>query len=87
MHKWSKATIQEIADYFNPKIRGWIAYYGKFRIRNLAVVFIAFHRRLAKWALHRYKLKFYSKAIQFIKNVFKSNPNLFVHWTAGFKNI
>ncbi len=87
MHKWSKATIEKIADYFNPKIRGWIAYYGKFRKWNLAVVFNAFHLRLAKWALHRYKLKYYSKAILFIKNVFKSNPNLFVHWTAGFTNI
>ena len=29
-HKWTLSDITRIADEFNPKIQGWINYYGRF---------------------------------------------------------
>jgi hypothetical protein len=86
-HLWSRASIEEIAGYFNPKIRGWIHYYGKFRKSNLYIIFKTFHLRLAKWAVGKYKLKFYVNAFKLLKRICKTKPNLFAHWTAGFRSI
>ncbi len=34
-HQWTNSTIEEIAKTFNPKLRGWLNYYGKFRLYSL----------------------------------------------------
>ena len=34
-HKWTNSDIYRIANYFNPKIEGWINYFGKFGKREL----------------------------------------------------
>ena len=34
-HRWTERSIEEVAEHFNPKLQGWINYFGKFRIRNL----------------------------------------------------
>ena len=31
IHRWTNVSIEDIARTLNPKIRGWIYYYGKFR--------------------------------------------------------
>ena len=38
-HKWTSSDITRIAQAFNPKIRGWINYYGRFRKHMLMRIF------------------------------------------------
>jgi RNA-directed DNA polymerase len=80
--RWSTATIEEIARIFNPRIRGWINYYGKFRKYNLYRIFRRFRFHLMKWVTCRYKNFRTSKrkAYHWIKEQKKQKPNLFYHW-------
>jgi RNA-directed DNA polymerase len=86
-HLWTTTSITQIAEKFNPKIRGWINYYGKFRKYNMMRIFKIFHWRLIKWAVCRYKRFRNSmhKAGRWIRQLARSYPNLFVHWLHGFK--
>jgi group II intron reverse transcriptase/maturase len=85
-HRWTGSDITRIANEFNPKIRGWLNYYGKFRIHKLMRIFHIFHWRLIKWAVKRYKRFGNSmhKGGRWLRNLAVSNPTLFVHWQHGF---
>ena len=87
-HRWTTRDIGYIANEFNPKIRGWINYYGKFRIHKLMRIFRIFHWRLIKWAVRKYKRFGGSmyKAGRWLRNLAVSYPGLFVHWQYGFSN-
>jgi len=85
-HRWTSNTIEGIAAELNPQLRGWINYYGKFRPSAMSFIFQVFHSRLIKWIMNRYKsLRNRIKlAYEFLKNVQKTNPRLFVPWQHGF---
>lgn len=81
-------SIEEIAEFFNAKIRGWINYYGRFRKHRLNPLFRIFKGRLIEWARRRYKRlrKSYIKASKWFYNFKKNNSKLFAHWGRGFIN-
>ncbi len=86
-HQWTGRTIYEIASIFNPKIRGWLNYYGKFQPYKLNRIFGIFNKRLIKWAVKKYKSFKGSmrKAGNWIRATAKHYPNIFVHWQHGFQ--
>ena len=86
--RWTNRSINEIAEFFNAKIRGWINYYGKFRKHRLNSVFRIFESRLIEWARRRYKRlgKSYVKASKWFYRFKKNNSRLFAHWERGFTN-
>ena len=71
VEKLSFKSIVGIAQYLNPMIRGWINYYGKFRISTLHKVFRLLNKRLVRWARKRYKRYKTSlkRAFQWLKRV------------------
>ena len=85
---WTGRSIEEVANYFNPKLQGWLNYYGKYRRRNLSKLFKIFHERLTNWVRKRYKKlnKSYIKACKWLRGYKAKNPQLFVHWKYGFIN-
>ena len=85
-HKWSTATIEDIAEILNPKIRGWMQYYEKFQRKSLSTVFHRLHNRLVKWVLNRYKRFKGSRkrAFEYVKKIHKYYPYLFYHWQVGY---
>jgi RNA-directed DNA polymerase len=89
LRRWIKATIEEIAAQFNPQLRGWINYYGKYKKHQLNRVLRRFHFHLMKWVLNKYrKFKASTKrAYEWIKTERDRNPNLFYHWKAGFRTM
>ena len=84
IQRWSTRTIEEIAKELNPKIRGWINYYGKYRPSKLASIFKQFHKRLIKWMKNKYKslLRSTRRAYSLLK---ETQPTLFVHWASGYR--
>jgi group II intron reverse transcriptase/maturase len=83
-HNWVSKDIHELANALSPMIRGWINYYGNFRISELQRVFRFLNYRIAKWARRKYKLKTYAQSYGWLKRITKLYPNTFVHWTYGF---
>lgn len=84
IHKWMSYDIHGLANALSSKIRGWINYYGKFRISELQSLFRLLNIRIAKWARWKYKLKTYSKSYGWLKRIIRWYPNTFVHWQYGF---
>ncbi len=81
-------SIVGIAHHLNPKLRGWIRYFGKYRGYSLSKVFYILRVKLARWARYHYKryrtnLK---KAYRWLDRVRAQFPNLFYHWQVGYSN-
>jgi RNA-directed DNA polymerase len=85
-HRRTELSIYHIAEFFNPKIRGWINYYGKFRLMMLMRTFRLFNWRLIKWAVRKYKRfnRSMYHAGDWLRNLAKCYPGLFIHWQYGF---
>jgi len=81
----SELSLQEVADWLNPMIHGWINYYGKFNKSALKPVMRQINFTLIKWSMNKYKAFRYSKAkaTQFMIETFESRPWLFAHWKQG----
>lgn len=83
IHRMVQVPLSRIAGMINHKIRGWINYYGKFRLSGMAKLFRTLHRRLAKWLRNKYR-RFHRKpweyANRYLRNLARDYPNLFEHW-------
>lgn len=77
-------SLNEIAKQFNPVLRGWIEYYGRFNRSALYPVFRHFNKTLVAWSMRKYKnLKGKMRAVSFVENIAKRQPYLFAHWKIG----
>lgn len=83
LHRWPDKSLQEIADFVNPVVRGWANYYGRFYRSELATaVFEQINEYLIRWAMQKYKRMRRSprRAGRFLAGIARSQPDLFVHW-------
>ncbi len=85
----SEAGLMEISQKYNPILRGWYQYYGKYRPSDLQPVWRHFDRTLVAWAMAKYgHLKGHKiRASHFINKMAQKQPHLFIHWSlAGGKS-
>jgi len=82
----SHKSIVGVALFLEPYIRGWVNYYGKFRLSALNPIFQLLRRRLVWWARKRYKRykTNLNKAYDWLKRVKEQFPTLFYQWRLGF---
>ena len=79
-------SIVGVAQFLEPYIRGWVNYYGKYRLSAMNSVFQLLKRRLVTWARKRYKRYKTSltRAYAWLERVRVQFPGLFYHWRLGF---
>jgi group II intron reverse transcriptase/maturase len=79
-------SIVGVAKYLDPYIRGWIQYYGRFRISMLNPLFQLLRRKLVQWVRKRYKRyrKSINRAYDWLKRIRIQFPSLFYQWQLGF---
>jgi len=77
--------LNDIAHMFNPILRGWHQYYGKFYPSDMQRIWLRFNRYLVQWARRKYKrfAQHVGQAKQYIKCLAQAQPNLFIHWQLG----
>ena len=86
--KWSGRTdwsLNELARKYNPILRGWINYYGKYFRSALYPVLRHFNKALVRWVMRKYK-RFKgrrTRAGSFLIRIAKKESNLFAHWQIG----
>lgn len=80
-------TLEDIAREVNPVLRGWINYYGRFYKSQLYPVLRHMNQALVKWARRKYKKleNHKTRAKNWLGNIAKREPKLFVHWQMGIK--
>jgi len=88
-HRWVHFPISKIAELLKLKIRGWINYYGKFRMSEMRQVFWLLHLRLVKWIRNkyrRYRKQRWGNAYKYLQQLSRKYPTLFEHWQyEGFR--
>ena len=77
-------SMVDLANRINPKVRGWINYYGKFFksiLRNKVINLIVLG--LERWVTRKYKSlkRRPKKARQWLAEIAKRDPKLFSHWS------
>jgi group II intron reverse transcriptase/maturase len=83
-HQHSSSSFKALRDYWVPKIRGWIGYYGAHYASRLHAVLWRFDERLADWLAKKRKLS-HSRARASIYRLRQRQPYLFPHWGAQQK--
>ena len=85
MHLRSDKTLKDLSRMFNPIIRGWINYYGKYYKSELYPLFNVANRTLAKWATRKYKKlrRHKLRAMHWLGKIAMREPDLFAHWKMG----
>jgi len=84
LQRQTKLEIEDIAKLYNPKIRGWINYYGKYYRSELNAVLAHINRCLMKWVRREYKnCNSFRKARRWLRRISDKKPTLFVHWEQG----
>ena len=78
-------SIAQIAQWLNPLIHGWLAYFGHYCRSALYPMCRHVNKALVRWARRKFKAlrRHKSRAAQFMEKIAEQNPRLFAHWRAA----
>jgi RNA-directed DNA polymerase len=85
IHLRSDKAIDDLARMWNPVLRGWIRYYGRFYKSALYPVLRHFNRCLVKWAMRKFKrFRGHQRlAEHWLGAIARREPRMFAHWQEG----
>ena len=78
----SHKSIQDLSRMYNPILRGWLQYYGRYYRSEAYRSLRLLDRALARWASRKYK-RLRSRprgAARWIARISRRDPTLFAHW-------
>jgi RNA-directed DNA polymerase len=81
IHSRTRHSLQELADWLNPVVRGWMTYYGRFTPAALMPLLKRVNGYLVRWARKRYRrLAPFKRAKRWWDELVSRNRPLFAHW-------
>ncbi len=75
--------LADLANLFNPIMRSWIAYYGRFHRSALVRVFRGLDYALVRWSMRKCKKHFpghQRRASRWLQGIARRDPGLFAYW-------
>ena len=82
---WWEQMLESYAKVLNPKIRGWVNYYGLFYRDKALGLFKYLNELVRKWIAGKYRLNSKPAVYAKCKAIRESQPALFYHWRLGVK--
>lgn len=82
--KDTSLTPEGIAKVINPKLRGWINYYGLYSKRGLRQALLLLDYKLMRWLANKHRVGL-KTAVARVQALFNADPSLFYHWTMGYR--
>ena len=78
-------TLLDFSWIFNPILRGWYAYFGRFYPSALGQIWNNINRYLIRWVCRKFKRFFRRRrrARRFLDRYAHAHPDLFIHWRLG----
>lgn len=78
--------LNDLSAMFNPVLRGWLSYYGKFYASAMRPVWQHMNGFLVRWLMRKYKSLAWHKrrARKTLGRLAEAWPEAFVHWKAGY---
>lgn len=85
----SDKAIEDLSRMFNPIIRGWLQYYGRYYRTALFPTWRGLDRDLSLWAKRKYKKlrHHHRRARHWIMRLSRREPELFAHWRMGVRGM
>src|SRR5712692_2128177 len=85
--KRSDKSIEDLSRMFNPIIRGWLQYYGRYYRSALYPSMRPLDRALTRWASRKYKKlrRHKRRAAHWVARISRRAPKLFAHWQMGVR--
>lgn len=82
VHRRTDKSLEDLGNMFNPVIRGWLNYYGKYNKMELGVVFRRLDDRLTRLIMKKHKrLRGHkTRAGRWLQRYMKQYPHTFAHW-------
>lgn len=83
----TSVSLNELARRYNPRIRGWMNYYGHFYKSALYRLYDHLDQKLVRWAQRKYRKLAGTpiRAQKWLRKAASRQPRLFVHWLAHGK--
>ena len=87
LHLSSDQAIEDLSRMFNPIIRGWLQYYGRYYRSAMYPSMRQLDRVLTRWASRKYKKlrRHKRRAAHWIARISRRAPKLFAHWQMGVR--
>jgi RNA-directed DNA polymerase len=88
LHLRSDRTLEELAPMVNPRVQGWINYYGSYYRSAIHQHLRQLEAYLVRWAVRKYKRfkRHKSWASTWLGRIAKQAPSLFAHWRLGLRS-
>lgn len=87
IHRRILETIENLAKWVNPHLRGWVNYYGKFYRSEMEDVLLHMEYYLKRWVRNKFRGKCHlapiDRTLKYLGRVRKHKPYLFEHWRYG----
>ena len=81
IHRRTDLTIDELAQWLNPIIAGWMQYYGRYHRSEMRPLLQRVNLYLRRWAARKYKrLRSYTRFDRWRTGLLSREPRLFTHW-------
>jgi len=76
-------SLDDVAKLINPKVRGWINYYGKFYKSELRKTINLIAKAIERWVTRKYKKlkRRKGRARKWLAEIARRDPSLFYHWS------
>lgn len=88
IHRRGSETMEDLAKWINPHIRGWVNYYGKFYRSEMQGALLQVEYYLKRWVRNKFRAKCHlapvNRACKYLGQVRKHKPYLFEHWRYGW---
>ena len=83
----SDKSIEDLSRMFNPIVRGWLQYYGRYYRSAMYPSMRHLDRALTRWASRKYKnlRRHRRRAAHWIARISRRAPHLFAHWQMGVR--
>ena len=81
IHRRTSMDLQEVAEWLNPIVRGWMNYYGEFNRFEMYSLLQRINTYLMRWARKKYKrLRTWKRFKSWWRGLTEREPELFAHW-------
>lgn len=85
LHRQTSVKLADLAQQYNPTIRGWWQYYGAYYRTAMRELSQYMDRKLEQWARRKYKtlLKRKQRSAEWLGKMKEVSPQMFYHWLIG----
>jgi RNA-directed DNA polymerase len=81
IHRRTNLTLDDLARWLNPVVRGWMNYYGQYYRSAMAPLLLRINAYLRRWAGKKYRrLRTYHRFKRWWAGLLERDPGLFAHW-------